>query len=275
MGKKINPRIFRQPTTFKSPSRWFAASNVYAATLKNDVLVRKYLKKKFRDAGVARIEIERDASTSITIVIFTSKPGVVIGRGGAFIEETKKELKKLFFGSQKIQITMNIQEVREPDLSAELIYQSIRDQLEARVPFRRALKRAVEQVMRGGAQGVRIQISGRLNGADIARSETATKGRLPLHTLRANIDYTRGVAMTIYGIIGVKVWVYTGDIFSDEELEATEQKRAAAPSRSRARAPRRNLSGSGSAASGDKTTILRKKADIEKEKAVKSEPIAQ
>ncbi len=277
MGKKINPRVFRQVTTFSSPSRWFATRNQYAALLKEDVQIRKFLKKKFRDAGVARVDIERSAGTQITIIIHTSKPGVVIGRGGALIEDTKKELKKLIFGSVKMQIQMSIQEVREPDTSAELIYQSIRDQLEARVPFRKAMKRSIESVMRAGAQGVRIQVSGRLNGADIARTEKVNRGRLPLHTLRANIDYSRGVANTIYGVIGIKVWVYKGDSFGDEQpVEGEGEKRGRrddrggrgrrpagrAPRSSETRAPR------GAESTGGKT-ILRKRADVDKESVSK------
>ena len=274
MGKKINPRVFRQVTTFSAPSRWFATRNQYAALLKEDVLIRKFLKKKFRDAGVARVDIERSAGTQITIIIHTSKPGVVIGRGGALIEDTKKELKKLVFGSVKMQIQMSIQEVREPDTSAELIYQSIRDQLEARVPFRKAMKRAIESVMRAGAQGVRIQVSGRLNGADIARTEKVNRGRLPLHTLRANIDYSRGVANTMYGVIGIKVWVYKGDSFGDEQpVEGDGEKRGRRDNRGRRSSGRMSRSSEpraprGAERTGGKT-IIRKRSDVSKESVSK------
>ncbi len=281
MGKKINPKVFRQVTTFTSPSRWFANRNQYAALLKEDVLIRRFLKKKFRDAGVSRVDIERSTPEQTTIIIHTSKPGVVIGRGGALIEETKKELKKLLFGSKKMQIQMSIQEVRDADISAELIYQGIRDQLEARVPFRRAMKRSIEQVMRAGALGARIQVSGRLNGADIARTEKVNRGRLPLHTLRAKIDYSRGVAQTMYGIIGVKVWVYTGDSFGDEpaeEVTATKRShrsegrgasRSAGDTRNRRPANRTAAGATRTKAAVKSTgeagkTVLRKKADIEK-----------
>lgn len=282
MGKKINPKVFRQVTTFTSPSRWFATRNQYAALLKEDVLIRRFLKKKFRDAGVSRVDIERSAPEQTTIIIHTSKPGVVIGRGGSLIEDTKKELKKALFGSTKMQIQMSIQEVRDADVSAELIYQGIRDQLEARVPFRRAMKRSIEQVMRAGALGARIQVSGRLNGADIARTEKVNRGRLPLHTLRAKIDYSRGVAQTMYGIIGVKVWVYTGDSFGDEPAEetaATGKRNHRSDGRAGARPAgdtRNRRPASRTAAGATRTkgatkstgeagkTVLRKKADIEK-----------
>lgn len=282
MGKKINPKVFRQVTTFTSPSRWFATRNQYAALLKEDVLIRRFLKKKFRDAGVSRVDIERSTPEQTTIIIHTSKPGVVIGRGGALIEETKKELKKTLFGSKKMQIQMSIQEVRDADISAELIYQGIRDQLEARVPFRRAMKRSIEQVMRAGALGARIQVSGRLNGADIARTEKVNRGRLPLHTLRAKIDYSRGVAQTMYGIIGVKVWVYTGDSFGDDVAEEeavagkrthrsngrtgggsdTRRRSATTAGRTAAGATRAKATAKPSGEAGK--TTLRKKADIEK-----------
>lgn len=255
MGSKVNPRSFRTHTTFRMPSRWFANKYEFADNLKTDVLIRKMVKTKFRDAGVARIEIERSPE-EITIIIFTSKPGVVIGRGGALIEEVKAEMKRKFFGSVKMKVNISIQEVKDVDLSAELIYQTIRDQIEQRVPFRRAIKRSLEQVKRARAEGCKIQVSGRLNGADIARRESVTFGRLPLHTLRANIDYSRGVAHTTYGVIGVKVWIYTGEIFGDEEAEQQIKKKKTR----RPRAKRQQLQTDG------QKLILRKKVDVEKDK---------
>jgi small subunit ribosomal protein S3 len=170
------------------------------------------------------------------------------------IEEAKKEVKKKFFGSQKMKVNMTIQEVANPEMNAELILQSIRDQLEQRVPFRRAMKRSMELVMRAGAKGCRLQVSGRLNGAEIARRETMSQGRLPLHTLRANIDYTRGIAQTLYGVIGIKVWIYKGDVFEGEEVkeEVVEKKRPARPASNR-----RKLQ------TGGNKQILRKKADVD------------
>jgi len=252
MGSKVNPRVFRRTTTYQIPSRWFASKQDFPRHLQLDVEVRKMLRRKFKDGGVARIEIERSLG-SLNITIHTSKPGVVIGRGGALIEETKKELKRRFFGSQKMKVNMTIQEVANPEMNAELIFQSIRDQIEQRVPFRRALKRSMELVMRAGAKGCRLQISGRLNGAEIARRETMSQGRLPLHTLRAHIDYTRGIAQTMYGVIGIKVWIYKGDVFEGEEVveQVVEKKRPAQPVR------RRKMQSTGNG------QILRKKADVD------------
>lgn len=256
MGHKVNPRGFRQATTYIQPSRWFAPKQDYARYLQQDVEMRKFVRKKFRDGGVARVEIDRSVG-EVQIGIHTSKPGVVIGRGGSLIDELKKELKRNFFGSEKIKITVNIHELQNPDASAEIIYQSIRDQIEARVPFRRAMKRAMQTVMRSGVKGARIQVSGRLNGADIARTETVSEGRLPLHTLRANIDYTRGVANTIYGVIGIKVWVYKGDIFTEEDR--VQQEKAQRKDR-RGRGGRRRKK---KYDTGGKKRMLRKKKDTE------------
>lgn len=266
MGHKVNPRGFRQATTYIQPSRWFASKQNYARNLQLDVEMRKFIRTKFRDGGIARVEIERSAG-EVTIGIHTSKPGVVIGRGGALIDELKKELKRKFYGSEKIKITVNIHEVQNPDASAEIIYQSIRDQIEARVPFRRAMKRAMQTVMRSGVKGARIQVSGRLNGADIARTETVSEGRLPLHTLRANIDYTRGVANTIYGVIGIKVWVYKGDIFTEEDR--AQQEKAQQKKNRRGRGGRRKKKYD----TGGKKRMLRKKKDTDaaKKEAPKAE----
>jgi small subunit ribosomal protein S3 len=261
MGHKVNPRAFRHATTYKVPSRWFASRQTFARNLQTDVEIRDLVRRKFRDAGIARVEIERSVG-EITLNIHTAKPGVVIGRGGAQIEEFKKELKRTFFGSEKMKVSVNIHEVRDPDMTAELIYQSIRDQIEQRVPFRRAIKRAQEQVMRAGAKGCRIMVSGRLNGSEIARTEAVSQGQLPLHTLRANIDYSRGVANTVYGVIGIKVWVYKGEVFGEEE--PVEEKKPRKPMR-REGGRRKRL-----ATAPGKGTILRKKSDVEKEKSEKA-----
>ncbi|HLD21724.1 MAG TPA: 30S ribosomal protein S3 [Patescibacteria group bacterium] len=258
MGSKVNPRAFRTNTTFQYPSRWFASKQDFAKNLQKDVQIRQLIRKKFRDGGVARIEIER-ALGDLVVIIHTSKPGVVIGRGGAFIDELKKRMKKEFFGSEKIKITITIQEVPEADLNSELVYQNIRDQIEQRVPFRRAMKRAIGQVMRAGAKGSKVRVSGRLNGSDIARTETLTQGRLPLQTLRANIDYSRGVAYTVYGIIGIKVWIYKGEVFSEEDLQETKKKKQYVP-----HSKRKQLH------TGGERLILRKRVDVQKEKEVQS-----
>ena len=258
MGHKVNPKIFRANTTFHFSSRWFATPALYAAVLQKDVCVRKYLRERFRDAAVALIEIEC-ATDEMTIIIHTAKPGMIIGRGGVVIEEVKAAIKRKFFGSVKMKITINIQEVPHADSVSELILQNIRDQLEKRIPFRRAIKRAMEQVINADSvKGCKIQVSGRLNGAEIARQETIGNGRLPLHTLRANIDYARGVARTIYGIIGIKVWIYKGDVFGDEESTEEVKKPVAAEFRPASRRRKR-------LETGGQQMILRKKSDIEKE----------
>lgn len=215
MGKKINPKIFRIGTTIDPFSKWFARKKDFADCLKEDTLIRKHLKNKFVNSGVAKIEIKRAAGT-LEIIIHTSKPGVIIGRGGAGVEELKKGLKKKFYGNRKINININISEVAKPDLNAELIYQNMAQQLQKRIPFRRVLKRAIEQAKRAGAKGVKVCVSGRLNGAEIARTEMLAEGKIPAHTLRADIDYARGHVFTLYGAIGIKVWIYRGDIFAKE-----------------------------------------------------------
>lgn len=255
MGQKVNPRSFRQTTTYKTPSRWFASGTDYVKNLKIDERVRKLIRTKFRDGGIARIVIERSLG-EIIITVYTSKPGVVIGRGGALIEETKKEIKRKYFGSEKMKVTVNIQEVKDPDTNAEIMVQNIRDQLEQRVPFRRAIKRTMETVIRAGAKGCKIQVAGRLNGAEIARTETIVEGQLPLHTLRADIDYSRGIARTVYGVIGIKVWIYKGEVFGEQQEEETKKKKQPAK-----RPPRKKKY-----KTGGKKTILRKKKDVAPEK---------
>lgn len=227
MGHKVNPKAYRIGTVYQSPSRWFTKKQDFPAKLKEDLTIREIIKEKFRNSGVARVDIERSVG-AVTLTIHTSKPGVIIGRGGSGIDELKKMIKKAVYGSTKMVINVSIQEVAKPDLSAELIVQNIAEQLEKRIPFRRAMKRAIESSRRAGALGVRITVSGRLNGAEIARTETLTEGSLPLHTLRANIDYSRGVARTIFGAIGIKVWIYTGDVFEGDlrkEEVAPEKRR--------------------------------------------------
>ena len=226
MGQKVHPKIFRIGIIYNSNSKWFARKSDYAKFLQQDVQIRKHLKEKLPEAGIAKIEIERSPN-KLDIIIYTIKPGVVIGKGGAGIEELKKDIRQKFRIDNKTNLNLNIQEVEKPDLNAELIKQSIIGQLEKRVPYRRAIKRAIDQVMRAGAQGVKIIVAGRLNGAEIARTETLTEGKIPLHTIRADIDYSRGAAHTIYGSVGVKVWIYRGEIFAKEDNKknnATTQK---------------------------------------------------
>ena len=220
MGRKVNPRIFRIGIINEASSKWFAQKH-YRDFLREDIQIRDYIRKKLREAGVALIEIERSSGT-ITIIIHTSRPGVVIGRGGGGIEELKKSIKRKFLGSQKITLNINIQEVSKPDVVAELILQGLISQIEKRLPFRRVMKRGIDQVMRAGAEGVKIVMAGRLNGVEIARTETLSEGKVPLHTLRADIDYSRGTAHTTYGTIGVKVWIYRGLIFEKDKNNKKE-----------------------------------------------------
>lgn len=225
MGKKINPRIFRITTTGKHNSCWFADKKVFQQQLREDVQIRKYIQQKVKDGGLSLIQIDRSTG-QIVINLHTSKPGVIIGKGGVGIEEMKKEIKKRFFGNQKMVININIHEIDKPDLDAELVLQQVIIQLEKRVPFRRAMKRCIEQVRRAGAKGVKIMVAGRLNGAEIARTEVLVDGKMPLSNLRADIDYARGAAHTIYGLIGVKVWVYKGEVFDrDKDKNKNTEKK--------------------------------------------------
>ncbi len=210
MGQKVNPRIFRIGVNKTWSSRWFAKKG-FGMYLREDEGIRKFIKKKYKTGGVALIEISR-TSNALTVTIFTSRPGVIIGRGGTGVEELKRELATRVL-REKTVLKVNIEEADRPEVNAELIVQSVIEQLEKRIPFRRILKQTVERIKRAGALGVRVTVAGRLNGAEIARTETLHSGSIPLHTLRADVDYSRGSARTTYGTIGVKVWVYKGEIF--------------------------------------------------------------
>jgi small subunit ribosomal protein S3 len=211
MGKKVNPRIFRMGLSERWSSRWFAGRD-FAELLKQDIFIRKFLKKELQEAGLDRVEIERSRG-NITINISAAKPGLIIGRGGSGIEELKAKIQKKFL-SKDFKLQVNITEVSVPNLSANVVLQSMKDDIEKRIPFRRVLKQTIEKVMKAGAKGVKVMVSGRLNGVEIARREKLVKGKVPLQTLRANIDYSRGVAATVYGAIGIKVWIYKGEYFS-------------------------------------------------------------
>ena len=206
MGQKIHPTGFRLAVTRNWASRWYATNRNFASMLAEDLEVRAFLKKKLKNAAVSRILIERPAK-SARITIFSARPGVVIGKKGEDIENLKLELAKRL----NCPVSVNIEEVRKPEVDAQLIADSITQQLEKRIMFRRAMKRAMQNAMRLGAQGIKIMSAGRLNGIEIARTEWYREGRVPLHTLRADIDYGFSEAKTTYGIIGVKVWVYKGD----------------------------------------------------------------
>ena len=216
MGQKINPTGFRLATNKDWSSRWYSNSKNFAVLLNNDIKVREFLNKKLVNAAVSRILIERPAKNA-KITIFSARPGIVIGKKGEDIESLRASIQDLM----GIPVQLNIEEVRKPEIDATLVAQSIAQQLEKRVMFRRAMKRAMQNAMRLGAQGIKIMSSGRLNGIEIARSEWYREGRVPLHTLRADVDYGTARAQTQYGIIGVKVWIFKGEIFEDPTLPKT------------------------------------------------------
>ena len=220
MGQKIHPTGFRLAVSRNWASRWYASNRDFAGMLAEDIKVREYLKAKLKNAAVARVLIERPAKNA-RITIFSARPGVVIGKKGEDIENLKKELATRL----GVPVAVNIEEVRKPELDAKLIADSICQQLEKRIMFRRAMKRAMQNAMRLGAQGIKIMSSGRLNGIEIARTEWYREGRVPLHTLRADIDYGFSEAQTTYGIIGVKVWVYKGNTLGRNDLAAVETPR--------------------------------------------------
>lgn len=213
MGQKIHPTGFRLAVTRNWSSRWYASSKNFPQMLKEDLDVREYLKKKLAHASVGRVVIERPAKNA-RITVYSARPGVVIGKRGEDIEYLKAELQK----KMGVPVHVNIEEIRKPEIDAQLVADSIAQQLEKRIMFRRAMKRAMQNAMRLGAQGIKIMSSGRLNGAEIARREWYREGRVPLHTLRADIDYGMSEAKTTYGIIGIKVWVFKGEILARNDL---------------------------------------------------------
>ena len=218
MGQKIHPTGFRLAVSRNWASRWYANSRDFPGMLNEDIKVRAYLRKKLRNASVGRVLIERP-SKNARITIFSARPGVVIGKKGEDIEILKADLQRML----KVPVHVNIEEIRKPETDAQLIADSITQQLEKRIMFRRAMKRAMQNAMRLGAQGIKIMSSGRLNGAEIARVEWYREGRVPLHTLRADIDYGFSEAETTYGIIGVKVWVYKGDHLGRNDAPVVEE----------------------------------------------------
>jgi small subunit ribosomal protein S3 len=220
MGQKIHPTGFRLSVSRNWSSRWYANNADFAGMLAEDIKVREYLKAKLKNAAVSRVLIERPAKNA-RITIYSARPGVVIGKKGEDIENLKRDLS----AKLGVPVAVNIEEVRKPEIDAKLIADSITQQLEKRIMFRRAMKRAMQNAMRLGAQGIKIMSSGRLNGIEIARCEWYREGRVPLHTLRADIDYGTSEAATTYGIIGVKVWVYKGDTLGRNDLPAVETPR--------------------------------------------------
>ena len=233
MGQKIHPTGFRLPVTRAWASRWFANKQNFSKMLAEDLHVREFLKARLKSAAVSRILIERPAKNA-RITIYSARPGVVIGKKGEDIENLKAELTRRL----GVPVAVNIEEVRKPEIDAQLIADSITQQLERRIMFRRAMKRAMQNAMRLGAQGIKIMSSGRLNGIEIARCEWYREGRVPLHTLKAEIDYGFSEAKTTYGVIGVKVWVYRGDRLAHGEAPGTSKPESGDDDRRNRRPPR-------------------------------------
>jgi small subunit ribosomal protein S3 len=254
MGQKIHPTGFRLAVSRNWSSRWFASGTQYPQLLNDDIRVREYLRKKLRSASVGRVLIERPAKNA-RITIYSARPGVVIGKKGEDIEVLKSDLQRLM----GVPVHVNIEEIRKPEIDAQLIADSITQQLEKRIMFRRAMKRAMQNAMRLGAQGIKIMSSGRLNGAEIARVEWYREGRVPLHTLRADIDYGFSEALTTYGIIGVKVWVYKGDNLGRNDAPQAAEKDAAPSDRE----DRRGRRGPGGRPGGPGARGPRRRADGE------------
>lgn len=269
MGHKIHPTGFRLAVTKAWSSRWYASGREYAQMLNDDLRVREYLRRKLKAASVGRVLIERPAKNA-RITIFSARPGVVIGKKGEDIEQLKADLQRMM----KVPVHVNIEEIRKPETDAQLVADSITQQLERRIMFRRAMKRSMQNAMRLGAQGIKIMCAGRLNGAEIARTEWYREGRVPLHTLRANIDYGTSEAITTYGIIGVKVWVYHGDRLAPgdapvaperPEADKDDRRNRRGPRPGAARGPRRRPegdAGGASAGAGDGAKAAATKADV-------------
>lgn len=211
MGQKVNPVGIRLGIVKDWASRWYASSKEFSDTLYADLKVREYLKKKLAQAGISRIQIDRPARNA-RVTVYTARPGVIIGKSGKEVENLKDEISKIV----NVPVHVTIEEVRKPELDARLVAESVAQQLERRIMFRRAMKRAVTTAMRSGALGIKISVSGRLGGSEIARTEWYREGRVPLHTFRADIDYAHAEAFTTYGVIGVKVWIFKGEVIGDK-----------------------------------------------------------
>ena len=217
MGQKVNPIGIRLGITRDWTSKWYASKKQFPLLVYTDFRVREFLKKRLADASVSRIMIER-AAKKVNITIQTARPGIVIGKKGEDIEKLRTETAKLL-GMAMLDVRLNISEIRKPELDAQLVAESISQQIEKRVMFRRAMKRAVMSTMRSGALGIKVRMSGRLNGSEIARTEWYREGRIPLHTFRADIDYGLAEARTTYGVIGIKVWIFKGEVFDQAQLD--------------------------------------------------------
>jgi small subunit ribosomal protein S3 len=212
MGQKVHPTGIRLGIVKDHTSIWYADGTAYADKLHTDLKVRDYIRKRLAQASVSRIEIERPAQTA-RVTIHTARPGIVIGKKGEDVEHLRQDLTRMM----KVPVHVNIEEIRKPELDAHLVAQNVAQQLERRVQFRRAMKRVMQNAIRLGAEGIKVRVAGRLGGAEIARSETYHEGRVPLHTLRADIDYATAEALTTYGILGVKVWIFKGEILGQRD----------------------------------------------------------
>ena len=219
MGQKVNPTGMRLGIVAKHRSVWYAERKDYAGYLLNDLQVREYLRERLAQASVSRIDIERPAQTA-RVTIFTARPGIVIGKKGEDVERLRRELQR----RMNVPVHINVEEVRKPEVDALLVAQNVAQQLERRVQFRRAMRRVIQNAMRLGAQGIKVRVAGRLGGAEIARAEVYHEGRVPLHTLRADIDYATAEARTTYGIIGIKVWIFRGEIIAGEETAEAQAR---------------------------------------------------
>lgn len=221
MGQKVNPNGIRLGIVKEHNSTWYADSSDYATKLNEDIKVREFLHKKLAAAAVSKIQIERPAQNA-KITIHTARPGIVIGKKGEDVEKLRADINKLM----GVPVQINIEEVRKPEIDAKLVADSVAQQLEKRVMFRRAMKKAMQSAMKSGAKGIKIMVSGRLGGAEIARSEWARDGRVPLQTFRADVDYATSKALTTYGIIGVKVWIYKGEVLPGQMNQKNNKKGA-------------------------------------------------
>lgn len=223
MGKKVNPKVVRLGITKTWPSTWFSRGKSYIKNVEQDVRIRKFLLQNFKEAGVDKVEISRTLK-KMDIDIYTARPGLIIGRGGNGVDELKKKLHRKFLCNpmslRSADINVNIKEMGNPALSAQVTVQQMILDIEKRMPFRRVMKQTISKAERAGVLGIKVAVAGRLNGAEIARTEKLVSGKLPLSTLRADVDYARGVARTTYGAIGVKVWIYRGEIFGDKSYMA-------------------------------------------------------
>lgn len=223
MGHKVHPKIHRMQVIYSWDSRWFGRSANYAKYSEQDIRIREYLLKKFKDAHVDSISLERGPK-NMTVTILAAKPGFIIGRGGQGLDEVRKHIERKFL-QMNLKVKINVQELRSPALSASVVAQSIVSDIERRMPFRRVMKQSIERVMKAGAQGVKIGMAGRLNGVEIARNEKLAAGKVPLITLRGDVDYFFAEAQTTYGKIGIKVWIYRGEVFGrKDKFSQSEEK---------------------------------------------------